>query len=364
MTICPLVPTSPTGLRVLGTPCDLTQVVREQQVQGSDHLSGIALLGELSGDHARHHRRHARHRDQGVSGLLRDPDHRRDRGAPGVSCRCSPCKGCVSPDSTPSSRPCWTIPWPWCWRFSRRRSRPLIALLLWMRRGGPVFDRPEIVGLRGKTFRTIKFHTGLSTQVRRTLSGPLPDNVPDLATAGALSRLLFSTRLDKLPQLWDVLRGKMSLVGPRTISSDQDRQLRRVAAQPAHRQAGPHRPLGGEWQQLAGGRDPSVALLCCATGPSGSICRCSFRRCAGCCGAQKHPGRRRPLLLCLAPREVSRNGHPPGPIAEGRQGRAGHPRCSSRPAGGVAAVCHAAGQLCLLFPALGRLETRIRGSAW
>ncbi len=208
------------GLRVLGTPSDLTQVVREQQVQ-----EVIIFPESLSWE--------------SFQETMRDTI----AALPGIEIKVSPgFYEILATDVTVAHKAFVPL-------FTLRGLRitgavavlktaldysvallstvllsPLtavIALILWLRRDGPVFDRPEVMGLRGRRFRTIKFHTGLSTHVRRSLSGPLPGDVPELASASGISRFLFSTRLDKLPQLWDVLRGKMSLVGPRTITCDQ-----------------------------------------------------------------------------------------------------------------------------------------------
>jgi lipopolysaccharide/colanic/teichoic acid biosynthesis glycosyltransferase len=72
--------------------------------------------------------------------------------------------------------------------------------------------------LGGRVFVTLKFHTGLLGSARRSLVDPLPPKLTDKHQATDLGAFLFRTGLDKLPQLFNVLRGQMSLVGPRTIS--------------------------------------------------------------------------------------------------------------------------------------------------
>lgn len=94
----------------------------------------------------------------------------------------------------------------------------LIAMVLWLSGVRPVFDRPLVMGMRGRPFRTCKFRTGLLGSIRRTLIRPLPEKLISQGAVSALGGFLFRTELDKLPQLLDVLRGRMSLVGPRTIS--------------------------------------------------------------------------------------------------------------------------------------------------
>jgi lipopolysaccharide/colanic/teichoic acid biosynthesis glycosyltransferase len=81
----------------------------------------------------------------------------------------------------------------------------LIALVIRIAMGSPVFFRQTRAGLSGKPFRILKF---------RTMS--LGDG-PDAVRLTKLGRLLRSTSLDELPELWNVLRGEMSLVGPRPL---------------------------------------------------------------------------------------------------------------------------------------------------
>jgi lipopolysaccharide/colanic/teichoic acid biosynthesis glycosyltransferase len=88
----------------------------------------------------------------------------------------------------------------------------MIALLVVLDSPGPVFFRAERVGFRGRPLRMLKFrkmHTGAG-------GGALT-----VARDERLTRLggwLVRTKLDELPQLWHVLRGEMSLVGPRPES--------------------------------------------------------------------------------------------------------------------------------------------------
>lgn len=74
---------------------------------------------------------------------------------------------------------------------------------------GPAFFRQERVGLNGRTFRIHKFRT-----MRTTHDGRLVSATGD-ARVTRVGRFLRKSKLDELPQLIDVLRGDMSLVGPR-----------------------------------------------------------------------------------------------------------------------------------------------------
>lgn len=90
----------------------------------------------------------------------------------------------------------------------------LIALAVRWEDGGPVFFRDERVGQGGRVFRVLKFRTMVPEADR--LFGPRQagENDPRVTRVG---RLLRATALDELPQLWNILRGDMSFVGPRAL---------------------------------------------------------------------------------------------------------------------------------------------------
>jgi exopolysaccharide biosynthesis polyprenyl glycosylphosphotransferase len=98
----------------------------------------------------------------------------------------------------------------------------LISLAIRLDSSGPIYFHQERVGIHGRRFRVLKFRTMVadaearleSLQHRNEIAGPafkVTDD-PRITRAG---RFLRATSLDELPQLWNVLRGEMSLVGPR-----------------------------------------------------------------------------------------------------------------------------------------------------
>jgi Undecaprenyl-phosphate glucose phosphotransferase len=88
----------------------------------------------------------------------------------------------------------------------------LISLAVKLTSRGPVFYRQERMGLDGKSFTIVKFRSMFDDAERET--GPVWAKPADPRVT-AFGKFLRRSNLDELPQLWNVLRGDMSIVGPR-----------------------------------------------------------------------------------------------------------------------------------------------------
>lgn len=111
---------------------------------------------------------------------------------------------------------------------------PVIAIVAWQikkKLGSPVLFRQVRPGLNGKPFEMVKFRT--MRDATDANGNPLPDS-ERMTLFGSFLR---SSSLDELPELWNVLKGDMSLVGPRPLLMEylplyNDEQKRRHQARP------------------------------------------------------------------------------------------------------------------------------------
>ena len=119
-----------------------------------------------------------------------------------------------------------------------------VAMLVRAKLGAPVLFRQQRPGLRGRPFTLVKFRT---MHHATDASGALR---PDGERLGGFGRALRASSLDELPELWNVLRGDMSLVGPRPLLMEY---LPRYTARQARRHD--VRPGITGWAQINGRND-------------------------------------------------------------------------------------------------------------
>jgi exopolysaccharide biosynthesis polyprenyl glycosylphosphotransferase len=134
----------------------------------------------------------------------------------------------------------------------------LIALAIKLESPGPVFFRQTRIGRDGREFEMVKFRTmerGAERRKPELLDRNEADGlfkITDDPRITRVGRVLRRASLDELPQLWNVLRGEMSLVGPRPLVAEDDQRVegwhrRRLQLTPG---------MTGHWQILGSSRIP------------------------------------------------------------------------------------------------------------
>jgi sugar transferase EpsL len=108
---------------------------------------------------------------------------------------------------------------------------PIVAILIKLDSKGPIFFRQLRPGFRCRPFTIIKFRTMLGR------CGPNGNPLPDMERLTRLGRFLRSSSLDELPELLNVIKGEMSVVGPRPLLTNYltlytKEQLRRHDVKP------------------------------------------------------------------------------------------------------------------------------------
>jgi lipopolysaccharide/colanic/teichoic acid biosynthesis glycosyltransferase len=134
----------------------------------------------------------------------------------------------------------------------------LISAALMLTSGRPLFYRGQRVGRDGRIFEMLKFRTlrrGAEERLGPYLGAELVERTQ--AETTRLGRRLRATQLDELPQLWNILRGDMSFVGPRPIRPRFFEQL--AAELPAYWQRLVVRPGLTGFAQVRRGYETSMA---------------------------------------------------------------------------------------------------------
>ena len=98
-----------------------------------------------------------------------------------------------------------------CWLIGFAPLLLVVAILVRLKLGSPVLFIQERPGFRAKPFRMVKFRT--MTDER----GPDGELLPDSVRLTPFGKFLRSTTLDEFPEMWNVLVGEMSVVGPRPL---------------------------------------------------------------------------------------------------------------------------------------------------
>jgi exopolysaccharide biosynthesis polyprenyl glycosylphosphotransferase len=142
-----------------------------------------------------------------------------------------------------------------------------IALLIKLDSPGPVFFRQVRMGARNRTFRICKFRTMTADADEHKrevihLNGHLAHDprmfkVPDDPRVTRIGRFLRRFALDELPQLFNVLKGEMSLVGPRPLILDEDEHVSGWARKRLNLRPG----MTGLWQVLGASEIPFEEMI-------------------------------------------------------------------------------------------------------
>jgi exopolysaccharide biosynthesis polyprenyl glycosylphosphotransferase len=146
---------------------------------------------------------------------------------------------------------------------------PLLAFVALRLRleGGPVFFRQERMGAGGRRFQIVKFRTmyrdaearkgALAHLNKHTEDGPRMFKIADDPRVTPFGRFLRRWSIDELPQLWNVLHGEMSLVGPRPLILAEDEHIVGAGRQRLRLTPG----VTGLWQVLGRSDIPFAEMI-------------------------------------------------------------------------------------------------------
>lgn len=136
----------------------------------------------------------------------------------------------------------------------------VVALLVRVDSRGPIFFRQRRMGLGGRVFTCLKFRTMIPDAEQKLAgleqsneaSGGVLFKIKSDPRVTRLGRFLRRSSLDELPQLWNVVRGEMSLVGPRPLQLRDSERLARLDYDGYMRRLSVTPGITGPWQ--VGGR--------------------------------------------------------------------------------------------------------------
>jgi exopolysaccharide biosynthesis polyprenyl glycosylphosphotransferase len=139
----------------------------------------------------------------------------------------------------------------------------VIAAVIKLDSSGPLLFRQQRVGKDGRPFKIVKFRTMVADADQRKAELLALSEVQGLfkitddPRITRVGRILRRSSLDELPQLWNVLRGEMSLVGPRPLVDEEDSRIEgwdrgRLSLTPG---------MTGPWQVLGAGRIPLAEMV-------------------------------------------------------------------------------------------------------
>jgi len=129
---------------------------------------------------------------------------------------------------------------------------PIIALIIKLESPGPIFYKQIRIGQGGKPFKVIKFRSMIKDAEK---DGPkmAQKNDPRVTKFG---RFLRKTRFDELPQLWNIIKGEMSFIGPRAERPEFHEELKRKI--PFYQERYLIKPGLSGWAQIKYGYSSSI----------------------------------------------------------------------------------------------------------